>query len=501
MTLSKLTQKENRRKAEKLGNSRDIYGWRVSDYPEVEAVLHRLLEDMKSEFRILDRYKKKYDNNIRVIVLDLFMANQTDPTMYISYSRNSNDYRPGSKYYNMFLRYQIVNNISSFLIKNEYIDHFKGYYRKDRPHDSKLSRMRATSKLINLLINEYKVEYGMIRWDERQPMLILRDEDKNEIPFADDTNTIRMKENLKIINKNLENHAILLYVPDTELITIRRRMKKKDPKKGTLDFSKKFVRRIFNNGSFEQGGRFYGGFWQNIPREYRIFIRINYKEVVERDYSGLHINMLYAMKKLPMPKGDVYYLDGYSNGYVFREFVKRMLLVMVNASERSEVRGVLFEDVWRNKSLELPEELGSTEAKVLNPLMDAFASKHEGIKDYFCTGAGIDLQYLDSQIAEKVLLHFSTMGYAILPVHDSFITYQDLEDELDESMKTAFFEMFGVKPNVDLKYRSYEKMHEEGIYQGGICDASLKELAEYESEQGKYGVYFGLLNQHQKYFR
>jgi hypothetical protein len=122
---------------------------------------------------------------------------------------------------------------------------------------------------------------------------------KNDISFTDNTNTLQMEEDLRLINKNLERHAILLYVPDTELLKIRRIMKKKDPKKGTVDFTRKFVRRIFNNGSFEQGGRFYGGFWQNIPREYRKFIRINYKEIVELDYSGLHINMLYAMKKLP----------------------------------------------------------------------------------------------------------------------------------------------------------------------------------------------------------
>ena len=93
------------------------------------------------------------------------------------------------------------------------------------------------------------------------------------------------------------------------------------------------------------------------------------------------------------------------------------------------------------------------------------------------------------------------MGYAILPMHDSFILYQDLEDELKESMEKAFFEMFGVTPNVDLKYRSYEKMHEEGVYQGGICDASLEELIENDSEQGEYGIYNRILNQHQKYFR
>ena len=241
MAAPALTAKEKLKKAEELSNSRDIYGWRVSDYPEVQSVLDRILMDMKTEFRILDRYKKKYQNNIRVIVLDLFVANQTDPSMFITYSRNSYNYKPGTKYHKMYLRYQIVNNIIKFLIKNAYIEHHKGYYRRDRPHDSKMSRMRATNKLIHLLIDEYKVEFGMIKWDEHEPTLILRDIDKNDMTFTDDSNTLQMKENLKIINKNLERHAILLYVPDIELIEIKRRMKKKDPKKGTIDFSKNLI--------------------------------------------------------------------------------------------------------------------------------------------------------------------------------------------------------------------------------------------------------------------
>ena len=36
--------------------------------------------------------------------------------------------------------------------------------------------------------------------------------------------------------------------------------------------------------------------------------------------------------------------------------------------------------------------------------MDAFERKHEPIKQYFFTDAGIDLQHLDFQIAEKVRL-------------------------------------------------------------------------------------------------
>ena len=98
-------------------------------------------------------------------------------------------------------------------------------------------------------------------------------------------------------------------------------------------------------------GRFFGGWWQNIPREYRKYIRLDDKHVVECDYSGLHINMLYAMEKLPMPKGDVYHLKGYSNDETFRRFVKQLLLIMVNADSRETVRKAIHSAVHRDKEL------------------------------------------------------------------------------------------------------------------------------------------------------
>jgi len=201
---------------------------------------------------------------------------------------------------------------------------------------------------------------------------------------------------------------ILLFIKDSELQELQKRINRR------LNFSDKRVQRIFNNSSWNQGGRFFGGWWQNVPREYRKFIRINYKGVVECDYSGLHINMLYALSGAPMPAGDVYHLPGYSVDTVFRDFVKRMLLVMVNATDRTTARKAIHKEVHLEKSLVLPDEVPSTRAVDLDPIMDAFEAKHTPIKGYFCTGVGIDLQNRDSKIAEQVLLRFSKMGCAIL---------------------------------------------------------------------------------------
>lgn len=236
MIVKDSTKEDLLKRVKELSNSRDLYAWRVTDYPEVKSALRRIFDEMKSEVGIGKRYVKKYRDHIRIIVLDLFVANQNDPTIYLTYSRNSNDYKPGTKYGRMHMSYEITYKIMNFLIKNSYIEHIKGYYRKDRPYDSKKPRMRAGKKLIQLLEGENKVELGMIQWDETEPVLILRDDKKREIKdYPEDSMVIQMIENLKIINRNLQNHAILLEVTDTELKKINERLNR-DPQKSPIDF-------------------------------------------------------------------------------------------------------------------------------------------------------------------------------------------------------------------------------------------------------------------------
>ena len=60
-------------------------------------------------------------------------------------------------------------------------------------------------------------------------------------------------------------------------------------------------------------------------------------------------------------------------------------------------------------------------------------SFHEPIAHHFYTGVGLRLQRLDSDIAEKVLLHFAQSGIAILPLHDSFLMHNGYEPSLRTS--------------------------------------------------------------------
>ena len=57
--------------------------------------------------------------------------------------------------------------------------------------------------------------------------------------------------------------------------------------KSPIDFSKRILTRIFSNGRFDHGGRFYRAWWHNVPKEYRKYITIDGKRTCEYDYSQL----------------------------------------------------------------------------------------------------------------------------------------------------------------------------------------------------------------------
>ncbi len=168
---------------------------------------------------------------------------------------------------------------------------------------------------------------------------------------------------------------------------------------------------------------------------------------------------------------------------------------LVNSSDRASARKAIHHEVHFERSLTLPDEIPSTKVADLNPLFDAFEQAHTPIKGYFCSGVGIDLQNKDAAIAERVLLHFSKMGYAILPMHDSFTIHHGLEAELRTEMEAGFKQMFGVSCRVDLKYSSLLETRKESGDESDECTGTLRELVEHFAE---YGRHEHLLNEHRK---
>jgi hypothetical protein len=207
----------------------------------------------------------------------------------------------------------------------------------------------------------------------------------------------------------------------------------------------KFVRRIFNNSSWDQGGRFYGGWWQRCPKEYRELITLDGYMTAELDYSGLHIVILYAQEGINYwdeVNEDPYHLgiNDFDPEIDLRKAAKLLLLTAINADDEVEAFGAFRDQAAKDS----PEK--RLKNKQLQKLLDALRRKHEPIADKFASGAGIDLMYVDSQITEKLIERF-TYHYQcpILTIHDSYIVPLGYDRFLKKEMIDAFEQVTGVK--------------------------------------------------------
>ena len=227
-----------------------------------------------------------------------------------------------------------------------------------------------------------------------------------------------------------------------------------------INHSKNFITRIFNDGSFKRGGRYYGGWWTRLPSSWRKRIRINDHKVVEVDYSGIHIVMLYALKGIDYwqtvnkdpydisgidywqtVNKDPYDISGIEHSETMRKLMKVILLSSVNAANRDKARKAILYEINIEQKKEFYNWYKNSNIDI-NKIMDSFVKFHEPIKDIvFLPIVGIELQYADSRMAEIIINYFTKKEIPVLCVFDSFIIELKHKSELIEKMHEAFREI------------------------------------------------------------
>ena len=263
---------------------------------------------------------------------------------------------------------------------------------------------------------------------------------KKLLNYEDTPQTERMRSNLMRINEAIASRWIDLELSDDGFVVMQSlmRSRKDRHKEGDrqLNLTKTQLYRVFNDPEFKTGGRFYGGWWQNIPKQYRHLITIDGKRTIEADFSSLHPSILYAQQEIEPPQ------DAYSNilPNLPRDVAKRAFNAMINAEVPmlAQPRGMKL------------SAYGYRWQDVVKAMFD----RHWAIKDAFFSGAGKFLQRIDSDLAESTMVSFMdyTTPVTILPVHDSFIMHHGYQDELAQFMQTHFQEMFGFNINIGLEY-------------------------------------------------
>ena len=459
------------------GNSCSLRRYKSTNYHEIVSVVDELYDEMVQVCDLNLSRKSSSDKlkyHIEFFILNLYKTYCNDPARVISYSRNRSTYSDKKSMYKrkfgLSFRYSVEAGMGviNFLEKKGYIETFSFMHNKARGGSSYQSRMRATPKFIELIEDKYEVTAAMLELDRSKDETVIvkglkpkdvwimepneygrmarkKKKRKRKICKTPDTPLVReMRKNLKVINDVMDKAEITLDISEEELKVLNARMLDElDPYKQAIDFSRKHVYRVFLDRRLDRGGRFFGPWYQNIPKEYRPRIMINGAPTLELDYSSLHPYLLYFIAKKKPPKDGLYNLDGYSNDT--RKFRKALFLRMINCESRLEAKGAVRRDAFEKNKLVVPAQFGKLQDKDLDPLIDAYLKKHKQLEDYIfkVKGIGNVLQYIDSQIAEHILLYFAKQGIPVLPIHDSFRVDARLYQKLEEIMRQVISQNFG----------------------------------------------------------
>jgi len=450
----------------------DVHKW--SDHPEIKSLSDRLY--IKAGIDTLDKAgnrkaKKSAKDMLRVLLLDLYVKWLHDETLSTGFSKNKNSYKVGSRYNKVFISEKIIQ-VEKRLVENDYVDELPFYHDQTGSGRSYTTRIRPSQKLKNefrkLTVDLYDIDHNVGR-----PLIILREryEDdvgvsqKRNVEYTDTDFTNSIREQLEAYNHLLQRTFI--DIPSLTEPFVRRPIKTGkragEEVKISIGPDNKHVHRVFNgteNDNWTKGGRFYGGWWLQIPKEMRKDIYINDQPTVEIDYKAMHPNMLledsstdpYRLDSLILP-------DILPDDQQQRDAVKSLILMAINADSAYKAFSAFRSDQKKDD----PAKKLTNEQ--LQMLLDAFTDQYPELREALNTGQALTLMNQDSMIANMVIDYFTQKNIAALCIHDSFIVQDDKKNELGKALRYAYRQVIG--KDIEQEKKSNERKI-QAIAQGNM---------------------------------
>lgn len=195
-----------------------------------------------------------------------------------------------------------------------------------------------------------------------------------------------------------------------------------------VDLSDKRLRRYFNNASFKEGGRLFGGFWQWLKSRQVRHITINGERIAEVDFETMQVALARASVGHPHDIWkDAYMVPGFEQ---YRAGIKRVFASMLFAQKPLKR--------WpRDVQCLFPP--GTSILSVCEAIEKAFPE----LSDLWYVGAGFRLMFTESQVLVQVLLRLIERGVVALPKHDCVLVPEKKAALAAKVMQETFEELTG----------------------------------------------------------
>ncbi|MFY0620054.1 hypothetical protein, partial [Shimia sp.] len=439
--------------------------------------------------------KLAYRKQLRVIILDLYVAWLDDPDLCVGVSMDVNAWKTGSRYNALHISKKIIPIIKSLRDKR-LVAFSPGSYTNPGAETNRTTRIRA-SKLLQEYFANAKFDVEDIGRAEGTEIIVLKKDKYTRLEYKDTNETKEWRQQLKAYNHLLSNSFIDIPTLEEPLLeTSRKDIQSSELEEDESEFvrigrERSFTRRIFNRSAWDKGGRSYGGWWQSLNKDMRFKITIDNEPVVEADFEGMHVAMLYAEAGSELV-GDPYTLPGLNirnfSPEKLRKVTKKLVLTAINAIDKEPAYQAFraqFKKGDERKKLKNFE---------LEKIMDAFLARHPCLSKSMFSDRGVRLMRKDSEITSLIHQHFTKKNIPVLSVHDSYLVDCKHGEELKQVMSEASGQVLGrpIKANYyipgredfqsvdqyDLNWAVYE--HEQTS-----CQGYLDRLEAFEARTGR----------------
>ena len=288
-----------------------------------------------------------------------------------------------------------------------------------------LSRIKYTDKFYDDVIEKFKLDPQDIL--KTKPSITKKNSKKVEVEIKNSRRTYQVIKRVENYNKLLLNTDI---VPGKMDVVAEKE----------THFANRTYTRRFVKSNLKLGGRFYGPYWQTLPKRYRKLIKINGKEVIELDYNAMHLHLLYSKlnKSLydyyPFNK-DPYAIPGYN-----RKIVKLVFTACINENcTRKNINHVGGQQVSKG----LPDLF--EEGLPYREMIDSLGKNHPEVAPMFYSEIGYEISYMESRVTDYIVTVLTKHKIPVLSIHDSFVVVKSKVSFLRTIMQEAF---------TKLKYKS-----------------------------------------------
>lgn len=440
----------------------DVHRW--SDHPEIKVLTDGIwmeITEIEGLVVIPTGNRKPLApliNQLRVLLVDLYVAWLGDPSLSIGISRDNNSFTPKSRYNGLHISKEILKIVDA-LVAIGLLDHRN--FHHDRVYGGKFSRTsryRPSKKLQDRFSKLQDLVFE-ISFNEKKETIVLSDFETDEegsftktkdgkkkrllIEYEDDDHPLIVPWRLSLCRYNELLAQSHIDISSLDKPYVERKINDGKIQRVPIGRSNQWVKRVFSRNSWEMNGRFYGGWWQQVSSSYRKDIRIDGSPTVEIDYKGMHVAMLAAEQGVVMDNEYDWYtldevvvagLDKVSQ----RKALKLLVLTAINAANKE----TSFKAYQSKRTASKDENTGLYEFPRLNKrqldlLLSSFIEKHPFLENGICSDRGIGLMFMDSQITEIIINRFVESNEPVLTVHDSYIVKADKADFLQQTMAEA----------------------------------------------------------------